>query len=97
MFIQEINLDGYKSIGTNWIALYVNDVNVTYFDSFGVEYIVKEIKKFIGHKNIAKNDYRIPACCSIMCGHFCIGFIDFMITIKSKIYYLLMNMEGTVR
>ena len=45
MFIQEINLDGYKSIGINWIALYVNDVNVTCFDSFGVEYIVKEIKK----------------------------------------------------
>ena len=40
-----INLDEYKSIGTHWIALYVNDNNVTYFDSFGVEHIPKEIKK----------------------------------------------------
>ena len=32
-----INLDEYKSIGTLWIAFYVNDNNVTYFDSFGVE------------------------------------------------------------
>ena len=40
----EINLDEYRSIGTHWIALYVNDNNVTYFDSFGVEHIPKEIK-----------------------------------------------------
>ena len=31
-----INLDEYKSIGTNWITLYVNNNNVTYFDSFEV-------------------------------------------------------------
>ena len=36
-----INLE-YKSIGTHWIALYVNDNNVTYFNSFGDEYIPKE-------------------------------------------------------
>ena len=34
-----INLDEYKSIGTHWIALQVNDDNITYFDSFGVKYI----------------------------------------------------------
>ena len=36
-----INVDEYESIGTYWIALYVNDHNVTYLDSFGVEYILK--------------------------------------------------------
>ena len=36
-----INLDEYKSIGTNWIALYVNDNNVTYFDMFGDKHISK--------------------------------------------------------
>ena len=39
-----INLDEYESIGTHWIALYVNDNNVTYFDSFGVEHISKKLK-----------------------------------------------------
>ena len=34
-----INLDEYSDIGTHWIALWVNNNNVTYFDSFGVEYI----------------------------------------------------------
>ena len=28
------NLDEFKSIGTHWIALYVNRNNETYFDSF---------------------------------------------------------------
>ena len=42
-----INLDKYESIETHWIALYVIVENVTYFDSFGVEYIPKEIRKFI--------------------------------------------------
>ena len=45
-----MNLDEFNSIGTDWIALYVNNNNVTYFDSFGVENILKEIKKFIGKK-----------------------------------------------
>ena len=39
-----INLDEFKSIGTYLIALYVNDNNVTFFDSFGVEHIPKQIK-----------------------------------------------------
>ena len=37
-----IDLDEFKSIGTS-IALYVNAEKVTYFDSFGVEHIPKEI------------------------------------------------------
>ena len=52
-----INLDEYESIQTHWIAFYANDNNVTYFDSFGVEHIPKEIKKFIGNKNIITNIY----------------------------------------
>ena len=47
-----INLDEYESIGTHWIALYVNDNNVAYFDISGAEHIPKKINKFIGYKNI---------------------------------------------
>ena len=56
-----INLDEYKSTETHWIALYVNGDNVTYFDSFGIDHILKEIKKFIGNRNIIKNIFRIQA------------------------------------
>ena len=60
---------------------------VIYFDSFGVEHIPKEIKTFIGNKNIKANIYRIQANNSIMCGYFCIGFIDFMLAGKTLIDY----------
>ena len=83
-----INLDKYHDIGTHWVALYVNNKTITYFDSFGVEHIPKEIIKFIGNeqsssakarnKKIITNIYRIQAYDSIMCGYFCIGFINFM-------------------
>ena len=33
-----INLDEHYDIGTHWIALWVNNNNATYFDSFGVEH-----------------------------------------------------------
>ena len=39
-----ISLDDYESIGNHWIALYVNGDNATYFGSFAVEHIPKEIK-----------------------------------------------------
>ena len=42
-----INLDKYSDIGTHWVALYVQNINGTYFDSFGVEYIPKEIRILI--------------------------------------------------
>ena len=61
-----INLDEYKSVGTQWIALDKNGDSVTYFDSFGVEYILKEIRKLIDNKNITANIYRIQANDSIM-------------------------------
>ena len=57
--------------------------DVTYFDSFGVEHIPKEIKTFINTKNIKTNIFRIQAYDSIMCGYFCIGFIDFILTGKT--------------
>ena len=73
-----INLDEYRDIGTHWVALYVNNKSITYFDSFGVEHIPKEIIKFIDNKKIITNIFRIQAYVSIMCGYFCIGFINFM-------------------
>ena len=59
-----INLDKYSDIRTHWVALYVhnnnnknnnNNNNGTYFDSFGVEHITKEIKAFINSNNNSKN------------------------------------------
>ena len=79
-----INLDKYSDIGTHWLALYVMNNNVTYFDSFDVEHIPREIKAFIDRSlSITTNIFRIQAYDSIMCGYFCIGFIDFMLAGKT--------------
>ena len=88
-----INLDEYESIETLSIALYVN---VTYFDSFEVEYIQKKITKFIGNKNIITNIYRMQAYDSITCEYFSIGFIDFILKGKSRLYFLLMNIKRMI-
>ena len=56
-----INLDEYADVGTHWISLCVKNIEVIYFDSFGVEHVPKEIKRFIRHKNIKTNIFRIQA------------------------------------
>ena len=63
--------------------MYVLNKNVTYFDSFGVEHIPKEIKTFIGNRSIKANIFRIQAYDSIISGYFCIGFADFMLARKT--------------
>ena len=45
-----INLDDYADVGTHWIALYVKNNEVIYFDSFGVEHVLKEIKDLLDIK-----------------------------------------------
>ena len=77
-----INLDEYADVGTHWIALFCNRNEIVYFDSFGVEHVPKEIKEFVGNKNIKTNIFRVQANNSVMCGYFCIGFIDFMLADK---------------
>ena len=69
------------------LLYFVKKNEIVYFDSFGVEHIPEEIKKFIGNRNIKANIYRVQANNSVMCGYFCIGFIDFMLAGKTLIDY----------
>ena len=63
--------------------MYALNNSVTYFDSFGVEHIPKEIIIFIDTSIVVTNIFRIQAYDSIMCGCFCIGFIGFMLPGKT--------------
>ena len=76
------NLDEYSDIGTNWVALHMIN-NVTYFDSFGVEHIPREIRTFINNKNTKTNIFRTQACDSVMSEYFCIAFINFILAGKT--------------
>ena len=77
-----INLDEYADVGANSIALFCDRNEIVYFNSFGVEHVPEEIKEFIGNKNIKANIFRVQANNLIMCGYFCIAFIDFMFANK---------------
>ena len=93
-----INLDEYENTGTHWISFFVKANEVIYFDSFGVEHIPKEINKFIGneqsssakarHKKIKASIFRIETYDAIMCGYFCIEFINYMLKGKKLLDYI---------
>ena len=44
-------------------------------------------RTFINNKNIKRNIFRIQVYDSVMCGYFCIEFIDFMFTGKTLTEY----------
>ena len=90
-----IHLDDYSNTGTYWVALYVHNDDVNYFDSFGVEHIPNEIKTFFNNKNKKPNIFRIQAYDSIMCGYFCIGFID--LTLAGKTLTEFINLDKGFR
>ena len=77
-----IDLDEYADFATHWITLFRSKNENLFFDSFGVEYVPEEIKEFIGNKKTKANMFRVEASNSIMCGYFCIRFIDFMLAGK---------------
>ena len=61
-----INFDEYKSIGSHWIALYVDGNNVILWQHWSWTYF-KRNKKLIGNKNMI-TIYRIQVYDLIMCG-----------------------------
>ena len=84
-----VNLDHSENTGAHWIVIFIKSneffefPEVIYFDSFGVEYIPKEIMERIKDKNIKSNIFRIQDNNPIMCGYFCILFIQYMLDNKT--------------
>ena len=85
----------YQIKFTHWVALFVKPKYTVYFDSFGIEHIPKEINQFINNdttkssslKRIKNNIFRIQAYDSIMCGYYCIEFINHMLKGKTLLDY----------
>ena len=65
----------------------MNANSVNYFDKFEVENIPVKIKKSISNKKTKANIYKTQGNDSIMCGYFCIRFIDLMLKRKSLLDY----------
>ena len=90
-----INLNEYENTGTHWVSLFVKANKAIYFDSFGIEHIPIEIKKFINNdttkssslEHIESNIFRIQTYDSIMCRYFCIEFINYVLKGKKLLDY----------
>ena len=83
-----IYLDEYSDTWTHWTTLHGFNNILTYFDSFSVEHILKKVERWINGSSITANISRKEAYDSVICGYFCIGFIDFMAKGKSCKYGL---------
>ena len=60
------NFDEYADVCTYWISLFCNRSEIAYFDSFGVEHVLEEIKEFVKNKNIKANIFRVQANDSVI-------------------------------
>ena len=83
-----IDLDEKQSKGTLWVSLLIDKYMVVYLDSFRIEYIPQEVLNKIKHKSITHNIFRIQDDDSIMCGFYCIAFIEYMIAEKTLLDYI---------
>ena len=82
-----INLEDENSKGTHWVALFIDRNLAVYFDSFGIEYIPQEVLNKIKDKSITHNIFRIQNNESVMCGLYCIVFIEYMLAGKTLLDY----------
>ena len=78
-----INLNDKNIKGTHWVSLFIDRKLAVYFDSFGIEYIPQEVLNKIRDKSVTHNIFRIQDNESIMCGFYCIAFIEYMLARKT--------------
>ena len=82
-----LNLNDKNSKGTHWFSLFADRSTAVYFDSFGIEYIPQEVLNKIKDKSITHNIFSIQGNESIMCGFYCITFIEYMLAGKTLLDY----------
>ena len=82
-----INLDDKNIKVTHWVSLFIDRNIAVYLDSFGIEYIPLEVLNKIRDKSITRNIFRIQDNESILCGFYCITFIEYMLAGKTLLDY----------
>ena len=82
-----INLDNKKSKGTHWVAISIEGNTAAYFDSFGIEYVPREVLNKIKYESITHNIFRIQYEDSIMCGFYFMTLIEYLLAGKTLLDY----------
>ena len=72
-----INVNDKNSKGTHWFSSFIDRGRDADFDSFGIEYIPREILNKCKYKSITHNIFRIQDSESVICGIYCITFIEY--------------------
>lgn len=88
-----INLDNSNGQGgTHWVALYIDNKNACYFDSFGEEPPLQVIR-FCSGMNLIFSDFIIQNINQIACGYYCLAFLHYMnfVSNNKNIRYKLNN------
>ena len=92
-----VNLNDKNSKGTHWVSLFIHKNIVIYFDSFGIEYIPQDVLNKIRNKSITRSIFRVNGNESIMCGFYCIAFIEYQLQEELcqilQIYFLRMTIK----
>ena len=87
-------INQYKqSKRTHWVSLFINKNKALYVDSFGLEYNPQEVLSKTKDKSIT-HIFRIQDDDSIMCGFFCITFIEYMLAEKNfvRLYWFIFSL-----
>ena len=82
-----INLDDENSNGTPWVSLFIDKNTAVYFDSFEIEYTAIEVLHKIKDKSITHTIFRTQDKEPIMCGFYCITFIEYVLAGKPLLDY----------
>ena len=79
-----------KVKGTHWVSLFLDRNTAVYFDPFGIEYIPQKVLNKTRDKSITHNIFRMQDNDSIMCGFYCITFIEYMHAGKTLLDYTIL-------
>lgn len=72
-----INLDSKNGSGTHWVCFVKDNKNIFYMDSFGMPPAQDEINVFKKeHDDVYFNNKQIQDINSILCGYFCLLFLN---------------------
>ena len=82
-----VNLVEHKSIGTYWVAFYVDDNTTTFIDSYGVEHTLGKMKTFSVNENVMANVYREQVYVSITCGYYALDLL--ILCLKARAWQIL--------
>ena len=82
-----ITIDDKNSKRTHWLSLFIHKNVAIYFDSFGISYIYQKVLNKVTDKSITHNIFRIQDNESILCGFYCIAFIEYMLAGKTLLDY----------